>query len=338
MRGLIGLLCLCVTGTGIALAQNPEWPDPAVPASPAQAAYAPPLIERPAPGTDGGGRFYAEVEFLLRWFKPVCEAPAVVTIGNPADRVPGALGQPGTQVVIGQGHKFEFPMTPGVQFTLGWDRGEHAVGVEVSGFVMEQAANGQHFAADANGSPNTYLSYQAPDNSFQALPFTIPGVVTGGSVSVGSTKLWGVETNLDMPFTSDLGGCTLYGKFPLGGRYLDLTDRVRVTNTLRPVADPAVAAVGANQFSTHNQFAGPQLGTALGLAWGRWSLEYTTKLAAGVTHEVRLPRADVERQGPGLLAGVQVEQTRRAGGGRSTALPPSALTETRPASPGPRRT
>jgi hypothetical protein len=269
------------------LPRTPQTPDAALTTSPAQATEIPLLIDAPSPDTEGDGCFFADVEFLLRWFKPVCETPPVITIGNPAAPVPGALGQPGTQVAIGQAHKFEFPMTPGLQLTVGWDRGDRAIGLEASGFLMEQAANGQHFVADANGSPNTYLAYQAPDNSYQALPFTIPGVVTGGSVSVGSTKLWGVEGDLRVPFSSDLGSCPFYGKFLVGGRYLDLTDRVRVTNMLRLVADPSAVAVGADQFSTHNQFAGPQVGTTLGLGWGRWSLEYTTKLAAGVTHQQR---------------------------------------------------
>lgn len=287
MRGPVLLLCVWVACAETAFAQTPESPVPAEPTAPAHAAGELPLIDPSSPGTEGSGCFFAEVEFLLRWFKPVCEVPAVVTVGDPADRVPGALGQPGTRAAIGQGHKFEFPMTPGVQLTAGWDRGDRALGLEVSGFIMEQAANGQHFVAAANGSPSTYLAYQAPDNSYQALPFTIPGVVTGGSVSVGSTKLWGVESALNVPFSSDLDGCRLYGKFLAGGRYLDLTDRVRVTNVLRLVADPSAAAVGADQFSTHNQFAGPEVGTTLGLGWGRWSLEYTTKLAAGLTHQTR---------------------------------------------------
>jgi hypothetical protein len=41
-------------------------------------------------------------------------------------------------------------MTPGVQLTVGWDRGDGAIGLEVSGFLMEQAANSQHLTADPN--------------------------------------------------------------------------------------------------------------------------------------------------------------------------------------------
>src|SRR5262245_44443748 len=196
-----------MVGTTTALAQAPETPDSVVPPSPALAASDRPVIDRSPPVPKACGYFYAEAELLLRWFKPVCAGVPIVTIGNPQAPIPGALGQPGTQVVVGGSppHKFEFPMTPGVQATLGWDRGDGAVGLQVSGFIMEQAANSQRFTAAPGGFPNTYLPYQAPDNSNQALPFTIPGVVTGDSVAAGSTKIWGVESDLAVPFTLDRG-------------------------------------------------------------------------------------------------------------------------------------
>jgi hypothetical protein len=232
---------------------------------------------------------YAEVDFLLRWFKPVCASVPIVSIGDPRAPIPGALGQPGTQIVVGGSppHKFEFPMTPGLQVTLGCDPPNGVIGWRISGFIIEQAANGQHFTADPDGFPNTYLPYQAPDNSYRALPFTIPGLVTGGSAAVGSTKIWGVESDITLPFAIDHGSHLFYGTFLVGARYLDLTDRVRVTNALHLVADPSAFAVGASQFSTHNRFAGPQVGATLGVRRRIWSLEYTTKLAAGLTHQLR---------------------------------------------------
>jgi hypothetical protein len=289
MRQLAAFLCAGVLGAATAFAQGPPTPDSGPFPLPAPAASIEPGIDHPPTVAESCGCLYAEVDSLLRWFKPVCASVPVVAIGNPQASVPGALGQPGTQVVIGGSppHKFEFPPTPGAQVTLGWDRGDGAVGLKISGFLMEQAANGQHFTAFPNGSPNTYLPYQAPDNSFQALPFTVPGLVTGGSVAVGSTKVWGVESDLTMPFPVDRGAHAFYGTFLVGGRYLDLTDRVRITNALRRVADPSAFALGADQFSTHNQFAGPQVGTELGLGWGSWSVELTNKLAAGLTRQLR---------------------------------------------------
>lgn len=274
-----GLLGAWLIGATVALAQTPP--------SMESARCVEPTLDLTAECDEPARQFYSEVDFLLRWFKPVCETPAVITIGNPASPIPGALGQPGTQVVIGQAHKFEFPMTPGLQLTLGWDRGDGAVGVKFSGFVMEQSVNSQRFVATPDGFPNTYLSYQAPDNKLEALPFTIPGVVTGSSLSVGSTKIWGAEGDLTIPFTIPRDGYSFYTIVLVGGRYLDLTDRVRVSNALRLVADPTAFAYGADQFSTHNQFAGPQVGATLGTVWGRWSLEGTGKMAAGVTHQLR---------------------------------------------------
>jgi hypothetical protein len=241
------------------------------------------------PIADTNVQLYANVEFLLRWFKPVCASVPVVTIGNPQAPVPGAISQPGTVVMIGgvPPHKFEFPGTPGGQLTVGWDRGDGAIGLEISGFLMAQASNRQRFAAEINGSPNSYLPYQAPDNSFQALPFTIPGVVTGSSEAVGSTKVWGIDADLRTPFSIDRGTYVFRGAFLLGGRYLDLADRVRITNTQSLVNDPSSLATGMDQFSTHNQFAGAEVGSMLGVCAGPWSAELTNKLAAGVTYQSR---------------------------------------------------
>lgn len=289
MRLPLAFLWAWTVGTTTALAQSPESPGPVVPPPSPPAAAGRPAIDLPPLVPEAGG-FYAEAELLLRWFKPVCAGVPIVSIGDPQAPVPGALGQPGTRVVVGGSppHKFEFPMTPGAQFTVGWDRGDGAVGLAVTGFFTGRAENSQQFAATPGGFPYTYLPYQAPDNSYQALPFTVPGVVTGGSVAVGSTELWGVEGDFGVPFAVDRGTHTFYGTFLVGGRYLDLTDRVRVTNTLRLVADPSAFAVGEDQFSTHNRFAGPLVGATLGVRRDWCAVELTTKYAAGWTDQLRV--------------------------------------------------
>lgn len=290
MRLLIAFVCVGLMGTA-ALAQVTGTLNP--PRPPVVTAPAAP-VERVsnlfAPISTESNFFYADAELLLLWFKPVCASIPVVAIGNPSDAVPGAIGQPGTKVVVGgqPPHKFEFPLTPGWQVTFGWGRGDGRIGFEFSGFIMAQASNSQTFNADSNGFPYTYLPYTAPDNSFQALPFTIPGVVTGGSVAVGSTKLWGTSSTLTLPFSIDRGDFALYGTMQVGARYLDLTDQVNVTNSLRLVANPAAVAVGMAHFETHNQFAGPQLGMTMGVTRGRFAVELTTRLAAGVTRQTRI--------------------------------------------------
>jgi hypothetical protein len=240
--------------------------------------------------SDGNGCFTTELNYLLRWFKPVCLNVPIVTVGNPAAPVPGAIGQPGTAIAIGgmPPQKFDFGATSGGEITLGWVRADGLLGVEVRGLLMDTALGTERFNAAPNGTPASYLPYQAPDNSQQALPFTVPGVTTGNSLAEGHTHLWGVEANVTFPFTVPRDCCTVYGAFLMGARYLDLTDRDMIANELQLVADPSSVAVGADQFITRNQFAGPQLGALLGLEWGKLSLEYTTKLAAGLTHQSRM--------------------------------------------------
>ncbi len=299
MRVLVGLVCASVI-CAAAQAQAPLVVDAAVPGSASLPPGGPsvrPAVELPPAGVQPLG-FYAEADYLLLWFKPICLNVPVVSVGNPAAPVPGAIGQPGTQVVVGGSppYKFDFPGTSGVEAKVGWLSGDGSFGAEVCGFYMATAAAHQAFVASPNGSPASYLPYQAPDNSQQALRFTIPGVVTGSSLAAGSTHLWGLESNVFLPATVDRCNYSLYGALLLGARYLDLTDRDRVTNELSLVGNPAAYAVGADESVTHNQFAGPQVGAVMGLAWGNWSLLYTTKLAAGVTHQVR------NLQGSPLLA------------------------------------
>jgi hypothetical protein len=148
-----------------------------------------------------------------------------------------------------------------------------------------------------NGSPATFIPFQDPSNANQALPFTIPGVVNGSSTAVGSSRLWGLETDLAGNLHTQRGCFLLRGAVLVGFRYLNLEDQVTITNQLNLVSNPAAFAFGSDRVTTHNQFYGPQLGTRLGLGCDRWSLELVTKMALGETHQV----SDV--QGSSLLGG-----------------------------------
>jgi hypothetical protein len=284
MRYTIALLGAWAICAGSVLAQTAEPQDKVTPVA---IGLEPTLIDTTAPSACPDC-CYTELDFLLRWFKPVCLTPPILTIGSPTAAIPGAINQPGTQVIVGEAHKFDFGVTPGIAATVGWQRSDRAFGFEFSGFVMEEAAAGEIFVSGRNGTPATYLPYQATDNSQQALPFTIPGVVVGSVLTIGSTKVWGVEGDLTLPFTIECAKHSCYGRVLIGCRYLDLTDRVRVSDALSLVADPSAIAIGADEFLTRNQFVGPDVGIVLGTAWNKLSLEYTTKLAAGLTHQSRI--------------------------------------------------
>jgi hypothetical protein len=164
-----------------------------------------------------------------------------------------------------------------------WLASDGFLAAEVEGFNLETVANHQGFTTQA-GSPRTYLPYQAPDNSQQALPFTIPGVVNGSVAATGTSHIWGVETNGVLNLLGNQwGDVRLRGSLLVGFRYLNLRDRIEVRNTQWLVSDPSVSAYGEDTFETRNQFYGVQLGQRLLIAGPRWSLEGFGKLAVGET-------------------------------------------------------
>jgi hypothetical protein len=273
-------------GAGMALAQDrPPYLAPGVGSDCASPEVPPAQSLCPSSSGCAGERFWAEADYLIYWFKPVCLTVPTISVGSYRDLQPGVFGQPNTQLAQG-GHKFEFDGANGVRSRLGaWLTAEPLLGIEAEGFVLEQMAAGSPVVT-SNGSPATFLVFQTPDNTNAALPFTIPGVVTGGSSAVGTSRLWGLEANLAAHVTVECGAWTLQATGLAGGRYLQLDDRVVVTNRQALVQDPSVVASGEANFATRNQFVGGQVGSRLGLARGPLALDLTTKLAFGETHLV----------------------------------------------------
>jgi len=303
------LLCL---GGRLAMAQSPEQatnPRPSPPTSPGNVNElttdlsspffaSPPqvAVEEPSPNTY---RMWAKVDYLMWWLKPVCLKPPTLTVGSPDDAVPGALGQPHTDLVMGE-HKFEFGGASGIRPTVGiWLTDDQFLSWETDGFLLEQVAANQSFQSH-NGSPAAYIPFQDSANVNQALPFSIPGVVDANAIAVGRSRLWGIESDLAAHFSTTRSGYVLSGALVGGFRYLNLEDQVTATNEQNLVSNPSVFAVGSDHFETRNQFYGAQLGSTLGLSRGNWSLEMDTKLALGDTHQVS------EVSGQPLSAGAPV--------------------------------
>jgi hypothetical protein len=230
-----------------------------------------------------GPCLWAEADYIIYWLKPVCLKPPTLSIGDLSDAKPGVPGQPGTLIVQG-GHKFEFGGADGLRPRLGaWLTDDHVLGVEAEGFVLEQVAAGQAFAT-VNGRPATFIVFQNPDNSSAALPFSIPGVVNGSSAAVATSRLWGLEANLISQLDCERFGWGLHSTFLAGWRYLNLDDRVDITNRQSLLINPQGGAIGEADFNTQNQFIGGQVGARFGATRGNLGLDLTTKLALGEAH------------------------------------------------------
>ncbi|HTU21991.1 MAG TPA: BBP7 family outer membrane beta-barrel protein [Gemmataceae bacterium] len=247
------------------------------------------------------GRFWAEADYVIYWLKPVCFTVPGLSVGNLSDPQPGVLGQPGSQLVQGDS-KFQLKGANGIRPRIGvWLTDDQFLGLEAEGFVLEQVASGGTVASNSNGGPPLFLVFQEPNNANAALPFSVPGVVAASSSAVGESRLWGAETNTLFHISTQRGACTLHATALVGCRYLNLDDRVIVSNRQSLVSDPSVTASGQANFATQNQFVGGQVGSRFGCAYGRVRLDLTTKLAFGETYLVS------EVAGSPLLSGSSVQ-------------------------------
>ncbi|HEV3262427.1 MAG TPA: hypothetical protein VG013_36585, partial [Gemmataceae bacterium] len=95
-------LAAVLASAGLSLAEAPPAPETVVPAG---------SMVRSVPDGSGtpvtddapveGRRFRVDSEYLLWWFKHSPVPVPLVTSAAPADANPGALGQPGTQLLLG---------------------------------------------------------------------------------------------------------------------------------------------------------------------------------------------------------------------------------------------
>lgn len=296
---LAGLLLGCTAGfaqaqsvLGPPTRQDPT-PAPTLPAPESKETVPPSLTDdRPLAGffvsPGSGSRVWASAEYLLWWVKDGPLSAPLVTTGSPNDPIQGALGQPNTRVLFG-GSGLDYGAFSGGRFTLGgWLSTDAIVGVEASGFFLEQKTVRFNAASDAGGNPPLFFPYfSALANAERSITIASPGSATvpafSGNVAISSaSRLWGSEVNgVILGWSSPRFEMV----FLAGFRYLDLQENLDIDNT--------TSAIGLDRtdilhdgFDTHNQFYGGQLGTRFSFQRDRLSLDVTAKVALGSTHEV----------------------------------------------------
>jgi hypothetical protein len=244
-------------------------------------------------------RIYGSGEYMLWWFKGD-RLPALVTTGPdepPTSTDIARLGESTTRVLIGDG-TLDQAARSGYRFTFGyWWDDQHSLGIEAGFFAFPRRTRQEIVSSDTfpvlarpffrvNPGPNFGESSEVAAR---------PGQSTG-SIRVGtSNELWGVEA-MCRHCLWDGCGCdcfTWHVDGLCGVRYLDLNEELQILEALdvtQAKASPALPNGGKafvfDRFRTHDQFYGGQIGLAGEVAYGRWSLGGTAKVALGVTHEV----------------------------------------------------
>lgn len=250
------------------------------------------------------GRFWLGAEYLL-WTGRGNSLPALATRANgvplnPAPALPnslGALGQPGTQVLIGGGD-FNDEWRSGLRVYGGlWLDAGQRFGAEIDWFFLGRSSTSD-VAGGTNGNdyifrPFTNNVRRNANSTFTVVPgfedtelVEYPNILAG-TVAVNTTSdLWGLNPNGIVNLM-----CNPCGRLDalIGYRYLNLTDEVAIREDLTGLAgspNPGAQFVVQDRFRTQNQFHGVNLGLAWERRFGSLFLGVRGAVGLGNTHTV----------------------------------------------------
>ena len=225
-------------------------------------------------------RIYGGVEYLNWWMKKG-NFPALVTNGDPADAPPGALGQPGTNIIYSD--RVGSNGFSGARLNLGlWFDAEQTWAIEHNYFLFGQRH--VNFSTGHSGDPSATNTLNVPffnaDTGFEdALQIGVPGVQSGAITVVTALRFDGAEANL----RARLAQGNDYRVFLLGGfRYLSLVESLDLSAASAAVAPPVgVTSSFADRFATSNRFYGGQVGMGGEFTREEWVLNLHAKLGFG---------------------------------------------------------
>jgi hypothetical protein len=176
----------------------------------------------------------------------------------------------------------------GVRARIGaWLYGDHILGVEASGFLLERNGFQQAVRSDANGNPTLTRPFiDAVSGMPSALMISAPGIQSGSLRVASHSRTWGVEANLRTNVAHEEGlEVDLLG----GIRYLGLDEGLTITQDMTVIVDgpPFPTLLLRDRFYTRNQFYGGQLGAEATYHLGKLSLGLAGKVALGGTeHDI----------------------------------------------------
>jgi hypothetical protein len=237
--------------------------------------------------------YYVRGEYLL-WAIRDSRFPVLAATGPPSSD--GVLGRPGVVALFGGG-SVNNEERSGARFTAGyWLDPCQKCAIEGTFFFL----GNRSVRFDANSSQFPLISrpfFNTATNAEDAEQTAFPGQQTGHLSVVSSSSLWGAEVNLRHNLCC---GCWYRVDLLTGFRYLDLDEGVTITeaghfspnfSSFFPGVPNLQRFNNANffvqdQFGTHNQFYGAQIGADAEFHHGKWSLDVLGKVAVGQTHQV----------------------------------------------------
>lgn len=242
-------------------------------------------------------RFWTRCEYMLGRVRQTPVPLPLVTSGSTKDKVPGAIGQPNTVVLVGNAST-GFGMISGMRLELGgWIDAQHILGIEASGFMQEKRVNQIAALSDTNtGTPLLALPFfnRTPGATGESgLVISSPNKIVGNVVVASSLQHWGADVNGIWCFFRRPG---LELTLLAGGRYEDLVENLHSLATSTTLATQTIRTLD-DRFATRNQFFGAQIGGSMHWQHDVLFFDVTSKVALGDTHQV------VEIQGASTQTG-----------------------------------
>lgn len=265
-------------------------------------------------------RFWVSSEYLLWWTRaPVSNYPLVTT--GPAIFPAGFLGDPNTRVLYG-GSSLDNPSYSGGRFAVGgWlTDGCRPIGFELGGFFLGQQTSGPTF--DSSQYPvlaRPFFNNNLGIQYSEVLNF--PGLISGQVTDPFQQSLWGISPTIVQNLCASAGCDCSPTQFLLqalvGLRYVDAQQTLGIIESgvvLNQPQFPDLAGsrfVIRDDFTTRNQFYGPNFGVFNEVRRGRFFANWRGQFAFGATHQrvsinggqvITRPNGQVNTYTGGLLA------------------------------------
>jgi len=288
---------------------------PAAPGLPAGFVGALPFVAPPPPPTQPaltvtgtidqpglGPMAWVGFDYMYWRIKSGPNTPPLVTQGSlNAPTVPGALGDPFTQILFGGTANFQYNGFNGGQLTAGlWLDYDRDIGFEGSGFLFQKKKVNFTASSDSNGNPVLTQPFFDVINNVEAVAsISIPMVQYGSIAITSSSRMGGAEANL---FTPLVRTANIEFEGMVGFRYFNVSeDFEMLTNTgiiasfagiaplfflgQQTVDYPQVLSI-RDSFKTDNSFYGGQIGVRTRLSYERFYVKAQAEAAFGAVQEV----------------------------------------------------
>jgi hypothetical protein len=274
---------------------QPPFPYPPFPPGPVPPAGVPPPARPPLPDMvyQVTSKFWFRPDMLLWWTKDAPVPQPLVTFGSPTDAVPGALGQPGTQVAFG-GLNASFGYVGGVRLESGvWLDERRIFGLEAGYFVLIKQRRDFVDQSDIFGNPVIARPVVNASGSESAYLDSLPLQIMGGVAVILRSEFQGA--NMDGALNLVQTNCVRLDGL-VGFRYLNLAESLNIydqygammngTRTFGGATiNPADALTDMDGFKVTNSFYGGSGGARLYYAHERWIFTAMSKVAWGVVQE-----------------------------------------------------